>query len=477
MSLRRAVIFLRSTVGGKHNQDISRGGVMAEEAKRRLFRMPQGGAISWRDLFFAWWPALLFAVLGFAVAAMFIKPAPPDRVVIATGAIDGAYYHFARRYAEIFARYGITLEVRATSGSVENLKLLADEDTGVDIGFVQGGIPAEGETTDLQSMGAMYYEPVWVFYRGGETIERLSQLKGKRLAIGPEGSGTRKLAIALLQANGVATPDMKGGNLTGEAAARALREGQLDAAVFVASAQSKAVAGLLRERDIRLVSLVQAEGYARHFPFLSVVTLPRGSIDLKQDIPAHDVNMVATTANLVVRDTLHPAVVNLMSAAAKEVHAAPSLFSAEDKFPSSRDVDFKMHPHAERYYKNGLPFLQRFMPFWAATLFDRMMVLLLPLLAIVLPLVRVLPALYQWRIRSRIFRNYGELKYLESDVANAADYSKNAEFYVRLDAIEARVNRLRVPLAHHEQLYMLRWHVDLVRTRIAKLSAPVPPAG
>lgn len=447
---------------------------MAGQEKRRLFRLPQGGAISWRDLFFAWWPALLVALLGFAVAAMFIKPAPPDHVVIASGAMDGAYHHFARRYADIFARYGITLEVRATSGSVENLKLLSDENAGVEIGFVQGGIPGEGEAAGLQSMGAMYYEALWVFYGGSETIERLSQLKGRRLAIGPEGSGTRKLVIELLRANGVATADIRGSELTGEAAARALREGRLDAAVFVASAQSKAVAGLLRERSLRLVNLVQAEGYARHFPFLSVVTLPRGSIDLSQDIPSHDVNMVATTANLVVREDLHPAIVNLMAAAAKEVHAAPGLFSAEDKFPSTRDVDFPMHPHAERYYKNGLPFLQRFMPFWAATLVDRMMVLLVPLLAIVLPLMRVLPALYQWRIRSRIYRNYGELKFLESDVANAADPARTPEFYARLDAIEARVNQLRVPLAHHEQLYTLRWHVDLVRTRIAKLSAAPP---
>jgi len=444
---------------------------MATEQKRRLFRMPQGETISLRDLFLAWWPALLVVAIGFGIAAMFIKPAPPDRVVIASGAEDGAYYFFAGQYADILDSYGIKLEVRTTSGSVENLKLLAAEDPAVDIAFIQGGITNNEENMDLESLGAMYYEPVWVFYRGDATIDRLSQLKGKRLAIGPEGSGTRKLAKDLLHVNGVDEPKMKGNDFTGEAAAKALREGRLDAALFVASAQSKAVRGLLHDQSVRLVSLSQVDAYPKHFPHLTVVVLPRGAIDLPRDIPAQDVHLVATTANLVVRDDLHPAIANLMAAAAREIHSRPSLFAAEDKFPSTKDVDFPMNADAARYYKNGEPFLQRFLPFWAANLVDRLIVLLVPLLALVLPLARVLPALYQWRIRSRIYRNYGELKFLEAEVAENADRNKTDEYLARLDSIEDRVNQMRIPLAHHEQMYTLRGHIDLVRARIAKLAA------
>ena len=444
---------------------------MADQQKRRMFQMPQGENISLRDLFLAWWPALLVVVIGFGIAAMFIKPAPPDRVVIATGAEDGAYYFFAGQYADILASYGIKLDVRTTSGSVENFHLLAADDPDVDIAFIQGGITNNEENMDLESLGAMYYEPVWVFYRGGATIDRMSQLKGKRFAIGPEGSGTRKLAKDLLHANGVPEPKMNGNELTGEAAAKALRDGQLDAALFVASAQSKAVRGLLHDQSLHLMSLSQADGYPKHFPHLSVVVLPRGAIDLDLDIPKQDVRLVATTANLVARDDLHPAIANLMAAAAKEIHSRPNLFAAEDKFPSSKDVDFPMNPDAARFYKNGEPFLQRFMPFWAANLVDRLIVLLVPLLALVLPLARVLPALYQWRIRSRIYRNYGELKFLEAEVAENADRSKTEEYLARLDRIEDRVNLMRIPLAHHEQMYTLRGHIDLVRARIGKLAA------
>ncbi len=444
---------------------------MEIEKKRRLFRTPAGETLSLRDMFMAWWPVLLVVAAGFGVASLFIKPAPPDHVVIATGAEDGAYYYFAGQYADYFDAYGIKLEVRQTSGSVENFEKIAADGSDVDIAFIQGGIATEDDDPDLESLGAMYYEPVWVFYRGATPIDRLTQLKGKRLAISPEGSGSRKLARQLLEANNIPDPKMKGHDLTGDAAAKALREGAVDVVIMVASPRSKAVRGLLEDRNVHLASLVQADAYTRHFPHLSTVVLPRGGIDLVNDIPPADVHLVATTANLVIRDDLHPAIVNLLAAAAKEVHSAPSLFSAKDKFPATKDVDFPMNADAERFYKAGPPFLQRYLPFWAANLVDRMIVFLVPLIALVLPLARVLPALYQWRIRSRIYRNYGELKFLEAEITQSSDHSKTADYLSRLDKIEERINQMRIPLAYHEQMYTLRGHIDLVRARIAKLAA------
>jgi TRAP transporter TAXI family solute receptor len=447
---------------------------MANETKRRLFRMPRGESISFRDMLLAWWPALLVVAAGFAVASLYVQPAPPDRIVMATGAEDGAYYYYAGRYAEIFEDYGIKLEARATSGSVENFSRLAAEDSEFDVGFIQGGIASAEEGPDLESLGAMYYEPVWVFTRG-TAIERLTELKGKRLAIGPDGSGTRRLAKQLLHANGIDEPKTAGNELTGDAAAKALHEGKVDAVILVASTRSKAVWDLLKARDVKPANLIQADAYTKHFPHLSAVVLPRGAVDLLRDIPPHDVHLVATTANLVIRGDLHPAIVNLLALAAKEVHSAPTLFSAKDKFPATKDVDFPMNEDAERFYKSGPPFLQRYLPFWAANFVDRMIVFLVPLIALVLPLARVLPALYQWRIRSRIYRNYGELKFLEAEVAQDADPGKTREYYARLDRIEERVNLMRIPLAHHEQLYTLRGHIDLVRARIAKLAAAEAP--
>jgi len=425
-----------------------------------------------RDMLIAWWPVFAIIAIGFGVAYQFVQPAPPGKVVIVTGAEDGAYFAYAQYYREVLARNDIELEIRPTSGSVENFHLLGNEDSDVDIGFVQGGIGNSDDAPDLQSIGSMYYEPLWVFHRGPARLDRLTQLAGKRLAIGPEGSGTRHLAKTILSANGLPTPTGKLSDLTGEPAADALLHGRVDAVILVASPRSPVVGRLLREPRVHLMNLAHASAYTRHFPYLGAIVLPKGGIDLKRNIPERDVNLVATTANLVVREDLHPAIVSLMTEAAKEAHSAPGLFQREDEFPQARNVDFPMNPEAARFYKSGPPLLQRFLPFWAANFVDRMIVLLVPLIALVIPLVRLLPALYDWRIRSRIYRHYGELKFLEDEVIKQPAAARAGGYLSRLDAIEEHVNRMPIPLAFHEQMYTLRSHIDLVRARIAKITVP-----
>ncbi len=439
------------------------------ESSKKMFRIPRGERVSLRDMLLAWWPALVVVAAGFAIAWQYVEPAPPRTVTMATGAEDGAYHRFAVRYRDILARDGVKLELRNTSGSVENFNLLKDPKSGVDIAFIQGGVGNAAEAPHLVSLGSMYYEPVWIFYRAAEPIDLITQLKGRQIAIGPEGSGTRSLALTLLHANGLPIPKKPELAVTGMAAVKEIREGRVDTVVLIGAPNAESVSTLLYDPRMRVLNFRRAEAYSRQFPFLSGVVLPRGAIDLKTDMPREDIHLIATTANLIVRESLHPVIVDLFAAAAKEVHAAPGMLQRKGEFPALTDVDFPANPVAERYYRSGPPFLQRYLPFWVAIFVDRMIVLLVPLLALALPLARVLPALYDWRVRSRIYRHYGELRFLEEEILRRPAPEKAAEYARRLDQIDDRVNALKIPLAYHNQMYILREHVQLVRGRLARM--------
>ncbi len=424
--------------------------------------------ISLRDLLLVGLPVLLLVVIGFWIASRFVQPGPPRHVVISTGAASGAYHAFAERYRDILAKNGITLELRSSLGSVENIGRLKSDDAGVDIAFVQAGVTQEDEDSELMSLGNVYYEPVWVFYRGAQTLDRLTQFRGKRIAIGGEGSGTQLLVLQLLIASGFATDDKNLLALSGDASLVALKKGEVDAVFFISAPEAPVIQQLLQVPDAKLMSFTQAEAYARRIPSLSVVTLPEGGIDLVKNIPPHDTLLVAPTAHLVARANLHPALVSLLAQVLKEVHGRPSLFAKSGEFPAFRDHDFPVSEDAERYYKSGPPFLQRYLPFWIAVFVDRAFVLLIPLIAILIPALRFMPALYAWRIRSRIFRLYGELKFLENEIRR--DYSPETapDFAKRLDAIEEKANARPIPLSYTNELYELRSHINLVREVLAR---------
>jgi TRAP-type uncharacterized transport system substrate-binding protein len=341
--------------------------------------------------------ALLFA--GFWYAAQFIKPAPPSRVVVATGADGGAYQRFAALYKPLVERNGIKFIERPTAGAVENLALLRAAGEDIDVAFVQGGLGLGRETAGLVSLGSIYYEPLWVFYRGAEPIERLVHLRGKRLAIGAEGSGTRKLALDLLEPNDATTAPTRLLPLGGLEAVAALAAGRVDAIFLVGPANSGAVWASFYGEGFRLMSFALADAYVRRWPYLSKLTLPRGAIDLVRDIPARDVTLVAPIAALVARESIHPALIDVLLQAATEVHGQPGLFQRAGEFPNPRQVDFPLSPEAARFYSSGRRFLQRYLPFWAATLVDRLVVLLIPVVALLIPLMRIAPALYGWRAR------------------------------------------------------------------------------
>ncbi|WP_153111467.1 TAXI family TRAP transporter solute-binding subunit [Propionivibrio limicola] len=429
-------------------------------------------AISFRDLLATAWPIILISAIGFYVAYQFVKPAPPRRMTISTGSESSAYHAYAQRYAEILAANGIKLEIIASSGSQQNIDRLLDGE--VDIAFVQGGVQASlsGPTQNkLSSLGSVAYEPVWVFYRSEERIDKLYQLKGKRIAVGGEGSGMRGLALTLLEANEISARDRNLVPVEGMEAAKALRREEVDAAFIVAAPESPVVQAMLRSPGVRVMSFSQAEAYTRRFPFLSKLTLPRGVVDFVRDLPPRDTVLLAATANVVARENLHPALVSLLMQAMAEVNGKSGFFQKEGEFPAYKDRSFELSDEAQRFYKSGSPFLQRFLPFWVAVLVERLFVLVVPVVVLLFPLLRFAPTLYSWRVRSKVFRCYGELKFLENDLKKNYDPARKADYLKQLSCIEDYANSLNIPLAFSDLVYTLREHVNFVRRRLDELES------
>jgi len=426
--------------------------------------------LSWRDLVFVALPSLLLAIGAFWLAAQYIKPAPPERLIVSTGGEGGAYQLFAARYKDVLARHEITLVEKPSAGSLENLRRLRDPAFAVDAAFIQGGTARPGEREQLVSLGDFYHEPLWIFVReavvrGGDKI---LDLQGKRVAIGGAGSGTHHLATELLAANGIDAKNTKLIEEGGLGLIERLQKNEIDAVFVVGPTQSSLVWSLLYTPGVRLMSLAHAEAYTRRFPYLAQLVLPRGAIDLTLEIPPRDIQLVSPMTTLLVREDTHPALIGLLMQVASEVHGEPGVFQKPGEFPRAGHSDFPQSKEAARYYASGKPFLQRYMPFWAATLIDRMVVMLVPLLAVLLPLFKFAPQLYGWRVRSRIYRRYGELKFLENEVNENPGAHTRAEWLEKLDRIETDASQIRTPLTFSDMLYTLRVHIDLVRAIILR---------
>lgn len=423
------------------------------------------GNKSGRELLIVVVPALVLIFGMFWIASLFVQPAPPKFLYMSTGSESGAYHAYALQYRDILAEHGIALELKTSTGALENLQRLNDNKAQIAVGFIQGGVANTEDGNALLSLGSMYYEPLWVFYRDRHHIDQIAQLQGKKIAVGPEGSGTRKLAMQILGANELATADLS--PLSGNEVAVALEQGAVDAAFIIAGADSPVVRKLLARDDIHLMNFAQADAYVKRFSFLSKVTLPRGAVDLVKDIPAQDVRLIATTANLVARDDLHPALISLLAQAAYEVHGKSGLFQTAREFPAFKDTTIAVSEDAERYYKSGPSFLQRYLPFWAAVLVDRILVMAIPLLVLI-PIFKVIPAIYAWRITSGIYRWYGELSALENEIKNHYDPVHCAAYMTQLDTMEERANNRPIPVAFAHLRYTLREHINLVRATLVR---------
>ena len=403
----------------------------------------------------------------------FFNTAAPTALTITSGPEGSSFSRNAEKYKKILSKEGVTLNILPSEGSTQNLSRLLDPKTKVDVGFVLGGEVAKTNVDQLMSLGSINYQPLMIFYQG-EVKHLLSEFKGARLDIGAEGSGTRILALALLKANGI---ELKGEAGFIEVDAKdpvtALEEKKIDA-VFVMgdSTASDVLRKLLRTPDVHLFDVSQADAYVRRIGYLNKLVLPRGSLDFGKNIPPEDVHLIGPTVELVARDDLHPALSDLLLEAAREVHSGPGLFRKRGEFPAPLEHDFRLSPDATRYYASGKTFLYRTFPFWVASLIARTLAVLVPIVLLLIPGIRIAPALYRWRIESRIHRWYKVLLDLERDAQNSTGPERRAELLKKLDEIEASVNRIVVPASFGDLFYGLRGHVTFVRN---SLLAETPP--
>jgi hypothetical protein len=415
-------------------------------------------------MFKVWAPLALIVAAGFLVAYRYVGAPPPRVIRIATGAEDGAYYAFAQRYAHLLAGDGITLEVVATAGTVDNLKLLKRGD--VSLALVQGGCATDADRADLQSLGSLFLEAVWVFTPRVSPIRRLNELEGKRVAVGPKGSGMQILARQLLSANGVSASNATLIHADTSDFMPLLLRGELDAAIVVASAEAPVVRTLAEQPELTLLDLERTGAYGRVFSFLAPVTLDEGVLNLGRNIPPRDTRLVATAASLAARRDLHPALIPALLDTATRVHKAGGLLEEEEQFPSAGLVDLPMNEDASRYIRNGPSFLYRWLPYGTAVALDRLKVLLLPLVALLLPLVRIAPPLYQWRVRSRVYRWYAAVR--DIDLAISSEAPDVESLRSRLLALESDVASVSVPLAYTGEQYHLRLHIHLLQEELEK---------
>lgn len=425
--------------------------------------------ISWRDLAVAVGPIVLLTVLVTWAAYHFVRPAPPDTITITTGTEGSMFRTTAERYKAILARNGVKLQILASEGSLQNLQRLNDPSFKVDLGFIQGGLAAGMKVEKLVSLGSVFHEPLAVFYRSATPVRLLSAFGGKRLAIGAEGSGGRALALVLLKANGIEPGSAtKLLDQTGSDAADSLIERRIDAAFLTGdSASFPVMRKLLSTPGVRLFNFVQADAYTRRFPYLNKLELPMGSFDLGKNSPAEPFYLIGPTVELVAREGLHPALSDLLIEAAREVHGGAGLLRRAGEFPAPLEHEFRISDDASRYYKSGKGFLYRNLPFWLASLTDRLLVLIVPILVLLIPGLRLVPWLYSWRVRSRIYRWYGDLIALERSARDNAAPQERDKLLKRLDDVEIAVNKMKMPLAFADEFYVLREHIGFVRARLA----------
>ena len=411
-----------------------------------------------------WGLLAVIVLVGFLITYQYVGAPPPKVVRIATGANNGAYYTFAQEYARLLASDGITLEVVPTAGSVENLELLKSGE--VSLALIQGGSATRDDKERLQSLGSLFLEPVWIFVRRQSAVKRFLELKGNRVSVGITGSGTHLLATQLLSAAGITETNTQLIRQETTQAIDSLSNGKIDAAFFVASPEAPIIRKLFAAPAVELLNFDRAAAYGRRFPFLTPVTLSEGVIDLQQNIPDHDTPLVAASANLAARRDLNASLIPAVLNAVTRVHQTGGVLEHKRQFPSVDFADLPLSEDARRYLINGPSFLFRWLPYGTAVLLDRLKILVLPLLALLLPLFKIAPPLYTWRIRSKIYKWYAAVREVESSIQEQKVSGDATSLINRLNELDRQVASVSVPLSYAAELYHLRLHIRFLQKKL-----------
>jgi hypothetical protein len=433
-----------------------------------------------RDLAMSAGPFVFVAIALLVMAYWWLDPNPPKRVWLATGPAQSAYEEFGKQYTKALALEGITVVAVPSEGSAANLKLLREGK--VDLGFVKGGTSdytaADEET--LSSLGSLFVEPLWLFYREEAArkvtttaqLTSLTQLKGLKINTGTPGSGVPSLMNKLLESNRIETSNLKIFSLEQTPATMALLDGEMDAIVFASAPESLMVQMLLQTPGVKLMNFAQSDAYSRRFAFLNATRLPRGVVDLAANIPPDDVRLVAPTTALITRNTTHPALLQLFALAGTQIQGGAGWFKRAREYPNVENNELPIAKEAERAIKSGPPLLQRYLPFWVANLIERMWLVMGIIIAILLPLSRIIPPLYTFRVRSRIFKWYGQLRDIEMRIVSG----DNNALLDELNQLESHAEKVTVPLSYTNELYALRSNIALVRKKLQRHEVPVPQA-
>jgi TRAP transporter TAXI family solute receptor len=414
---------------------------------------------------------LLAAALGWGLAVL-VAPAVQRTIVITTGADNGIYRGFAERYAPILKREGIKLDVRSSTGSIENYERLKDPASPYEVGFIQSGTTSPRESDNLQTIAAVSYEPIWVFYRGEATVNRLAQLRGKRIGVGVPGSGLLNITEVLLAYSGIDATNTTLVRVDAPGAHEGLVSGKLDAAFFIGRPDAPMQQTLLNS-DLKLMSFAQADAIAQKFPSLSKIVFPRASTSIVKDLPQTDVTLLAATALLVSKDTMHPALVYLLLDAARTVHGGEDYFTPLGAFPNLNTDEFPVSDESTRYFKSGRPFLQRYLPFWLASFVERRLLILVPFMAVLLGVLQALPRMVEARIKKRLVVWYREIKSLEDEIWRTPrpNAGQIAEWHEEIESIDAHASEIRIPQRYFQDVYALKQAISVVRDRINQVAA------
>jgi TRAP-type uncharacterized transport system substrate-binding protein len=402
------------------------------------------------------------------LALIYFIPTPPSKVVMATAFKGASFDYYGRQYKEIFARSHVQLELRETAGALENLKLLQDPNTDVQIAFVTGGLSDAKHAPGVLSLGTVYDQPFWIFYSSSQPqLDQLSQLKGKRIAVGPVGSATRYMAEQVLAKGGVNSETASFLPFAGSAADKALNDGQIDAVWIIGVPEATAVQSFLRNPNVRPMNFPMGDAFTRIFPDLARMTLPQGTIDIEQVIPSSDVALIGTKAKVLIRRDLHPEIVQLLLQTMKEVHGGADLFHRSGDYPNGSDSEYIVASTATEFYKNGPSFMQRHLPLWLSTHVQRAIAILVTGIAIGVPLIHFVPQSYNWMTRRRLFFWYAQLRALERSFDSSTNHKHLVHTLTEIERIDDAVSKIHFPLTFADQVYTLRSHIDFVRQKIA----------